>query len=26
LSEARFDMNFQFNTNDRFELILKQLR
>jgi hypothetical protein len=26
LAEARFDMEFQFNTNDRFELILKQLR
>jgi hypothetical protein len=26
LAEARFDMEFQFNTNDRFELIFKQLR
>jgi len=26
LGEARFDMDFQFNTNDRFELIFKQLR
>jgi len=26
LAEARFDMNFQFNTNDRFELIFKQVR
>ena len=26
LTEAQFDMNFQFNTNDRFELIFKQVR